>query len=78
MSEWKPIETAPSEVSSLGPYILVAHDGGRVSVAYRENGRWFDPTNESDVERTRLYDVTHWMPLPKPPRADGQSTTEGK
>lgn len=62
MSEWQPIETAPTDGSevllfgSLGS--LLIPDRRRLVGTY-SRGWWSD--------RTPVYDVTYWMPLPRPP-----------
>lgn len=73
MSEWQPIETAPKD----GTQILLRVD----SVVHQ--GEWQGPSDGAIYARTKstfnwfsvscgssLYDaaVTHWMPLPQPPK----------
>lgn len=57
MSEWQPIETAPSN----GAYVLIV--GGRHAVATTApaDGEWW--------RSNKLLKAvpTHWMPLPAPP-----------
>lgn len=57
MSEWQPIETAPSAQEILCYWA----NCGMMEVAERLNGEWFDPHGD---ERSK---PTHWMPLPAPP-----------
>lgn len=69
MSEWQPIETAPSAERILVwgcDWINIA------STHWEENGVpvWFN----GDVT---LEDITHWMPLPAPPSTDGIGGTDG-
>lgn len=64
MSEWRPIETAPRNET----FLAVLDCGGdkmictmRWPVAESKNAR----DDNSDFIRER---VTHWMPLPEPPK----------
>ncbi len=76
MSAWQPIETAPRDMTR----VLVAVEEsalGRVFIAgwypdpeMPDDGAWYENWGEGfpvDV------DVTHWMPLPEPPAAKGQT-----
>lgn len=67
---WQPIETAPRD----GTWILCLLD--RV---YADNNRqtcvvvrWLESNRIADVgswiDEEYSYDVTHWMPLPEPPK----------
>ena len=63
MSTWQPIETAPTD----GRLVIVyaeAHDGldGFVTAA-----RWHEDAGWCVDE---LRPVTHWMPLPEPPKGE--------
>jgi hypothetical protein len=72
MSEWKPIETAPKDESTVIVYCQVSE---MVGTAYFDVRLiqgiykwawywcWSDPDEESDCY------PTHWMPLPSPPDA---------
>lgn len=59
--QWQPIETAPKD----GTWILIWLDwiGHPMSSAF-DNGSW---QNLPWVANSKLYNPTHWMPLPKPP-----------
>jgi hypothetical protein len=58
MGGWRPIETAPARK----PIIIYGQAG--VRFAYQdENGQW------RNMMRMAIdYQMTHWMPLPEPPR----------
>lgn len=60
MGEWQPIETAPKDRTRLllwgGNYCWLGFWNGR-SWSW-DNGDYYDC----------LRDVTHWMPLPEPPK----------
>ena len=54
---WQPIETAPKDGTTI-----IVYEPGLYQTAAWTGGGW---TNASD---SWLGDVTHWMPLPKPPK----------
>ena len=68
MSEWQPIETAPTNGESVllyyGPKYYIM-EGSCFPRAMRYRGdmpyRWVSALDMGDLE------PTHWMPLPKPP-----------
>lgn len=68
MSEWQPIETAPGGgPDRRGPTILVY--GQMTGVQFGNAYRYSD--NEMSVSVTGFHGdwtVTHWMPLPEPPK----------
>jgi len=57
MSEWQPIETAPKD----GSIIIV--DGG-TAYWHRGYASWFSCSAQRPID----WNVTHWMPLPEPPK----------
>jgi hypothetical protein len=57
MMEWQPIETAPKD----GTVIIVYAPDFFQTAAWVGNG-WTNAAN------SWLGDVTHWMPLPEPPK----------
>ena len=59
--DWRPIETAPKD----GTRVLVFRQASldhEVGIARFEGGDWCD---DDDFV---YYGVTHWMPLPEPPK----------
>lgn len=72
--DWQPIETAPTDETIWRAIVFAAHrKGGERSVFYAwwtkregwrdgDSGDWNDP----------LFDVTHWIPWPAPPRGNGK------
>ncbi len=71
--EWISVEDRLPEPNK--PYINV--DGHRVVNATKElivcghdNGVWVDYFDDEDLNEERLLElgVTHWMPLPEPPK----------
>ena len=63
MSKWQPIETAPEE----GEWALVYADGA-VNCAYVRRDYLPDDWTMPDCPNVQPESVTHWMPLPEPPR----------
>ena len=58
--QWQPIETAPKD----GTVFLVwrKHATHPLMVRYESSYDWF-----ANYDGEHVYDLTHWMPLPKPP-----------
>lgn len=50
----------------LDEYLVV--NCGKVGLAIYHDGLWFAPT--------RNVEITHWMPLPEPPKMEGGETDE--
>ena len=71
MNDWQPIETAPT----TGLTSVLLTDGTFVHQAYWSPGYPLHHLGwgywEMGGQRTFLH-PTHWMPLPKPPAADGR------
>lgn len=74
MTEWKPIETAPKDETS----ILAAVDDRVTMISWHENAGderytgWCEARYENggvlyDLVNVLYGDPTHWMPLPSPP-----------
>ena len=62
MSEWISVkDRLPSPVDSV---LIVTRSGG-VGEGFHEKGKWWWIT-EDEV----YVEVTHWMPLPEPPREE--------
>lgn len=59
--EWKPIETAPTNQA-----VLVAVSNGQVTIGCKGSniGWYWEPTDDEDDDSY----LSHWMPLPKPPK----------
>ena len=76
MAEWQPIETfqAPEreEVDVwmniyASPRSMGWADAFRIPNAYRVKGKWFHLHEGKETELFADY-ITHWMPLPEPPK----------
>jgi hypothetical protein len=69
MSEWQPIETAPKD----GKTILITN-GYWVDRGWFSKSVWLAPAKEGWVTEDERdcgqihRDITHWMPLPEPPK----------
>lgn len=68
MSEWQPIETAPRN----GEDILVWDGKGAGVVCFMrfQDGttRWCMGTDSCGVTMFARQQLTHWMPIPEPPK----------
>lgn len=62
--QWIPVsERLPQDDED----VLVWVNGTHRDMAYRDEGVWYDE------EHNHLKNITHWMPLPKPPKdGDGE------
>lgn len=68
MSAWQPIETAPKDGTRIMAYIArIEH----TLIIYWEPDTDSEP-HWSDEEGFEWTDLTHWMPLPDPPRAQDE------
>jgi hypothetical protein len=63
--KWQPIETAPTDNELK--FVLVAYANGSVSVATwdADEKEWDDKVYRRDYAGPA---ITHWMPLPEPPK----------
>jgi len=80
MSDWQPIETAPHDhrVKILGYFPAAEIWPAEIRVIYwgyhgrRERGWVWAQTGINADGEFSWRDPTHWMPLPKPPRASDE------
>jgi hypothetical protein len=81
MTGWQPVETAPMEVPYPGVDLWMRgpdDDGkieeGRVTDCWKRNGNWVRGVTGIRTEDERYAAalvesrITHWMPLPEPPK----------
>jgi hypothetical protein len=65
LTDWQPIETAPKD----GTRVIIFYSGDNFwdvcEARYTDAEGWGDPNG---CEWSCFADVTHWMPLPDPPR----------
>ena len=59
-NEWRPIETAPKDNAVFLAWRK--HATHPLMVRYEPSYDWF-----ANYDGEHVYDLTHWMPLPKPP-----------
>ena len=69
MSDWKPIDSAPKD----GTYFIGfcnAYPDKMWNVSWNENNQYFSLGVYDDEDRDLIiiYDLTHWHPLPEPPK----------
>ncbi len=62
-NEWQPIETAPKDEAVFLAWRK--HATHPLMVRYEPSYDWF-----ANYDGEHVYDLTHWMPLPKPPAID--------
>lgn len=70
---WQPIETAPKDGTwVLGVVSGIHHNGEHYipAVVHWDNGLWTE--NETAGSDDEDWHLTHWMPLPLPPKDAGQ------
>lgn len=76
MSEWQPIETAPKNGTPILGCTVLDEAGYEswgwpstiVWAAYHPNARGKECWRTSHVCGNKMEAVTHWMPLPEPPK----------
>jgi len=61
---WQPIETAPKD----GTVILTLRKNGRIAPAVWYDNPFGDKNTVIDNSSGKWWTVTHWMPLPEPPK----------
>ena len=57
---WQPIETAPISAPTEYKEILLTN-GVRIWIGIKES-------DDTYAEGAVIYGITHWMPLPEPPK----------
>lgn len=67
--EWISVEDALPE--SVGEYIILIN-GNSIGVAYFENLGTFEHFQREDYDDFDYTMVTHWQPLPKPPKTESK------
>lgn len=70
MSEWQPIETAPDDGSHFVAWFTTSYGGfAHICAIDKFRGeRRISSTWAYYSEAPDMSNVTHWMPLPKPPK----------
>lgn len=70
-NEWQPIETAPKDNTVFLAWRK--HATHPLMVRYEPSYDWF-----ANYDGEHVYDLTHWMPLPKPPAIDAAMLSQGE
>jgi hypothetical protein len=65
MSEWQPIETAPSDGSRVLAYHPRREGNDRIKIRGAD-GEWW---RRLALESSHHSGPTHWMPIPQPPQS---------
>ena len=71
-SEWIPVtERLPEAEYGESEDVLTIDSLKVMRVAYFDGGNWCFPTGEP-IETVTEFPITHWMPLPEPPKEEVQ------
>lgn len=62
-------ERLPKHAYGEGDSVLTVSSLGSMRVLCFDGGNWCYPTGEA-LTTARKYPITHWMPLPEPPKGD--------
>lgn len=67
MADWISVkERLPEELTHVIVFMEATEQG--VCVAFIENGKWLDGESGHGIVFMQQELVTHWMPLPEPPK----------
>lgn len=68
-SPWHRVEEELPESGEFGKIVLACNDVGTVNAAFLSSrGKWYAANNTMYDAWTWMPNVTHWMPLPEPPK----------
>lgn len=69
---WIPVtERKPFAEYGESDAVLTVDSLGEMRVACWDGGNWV-LTNGNFIESTMKFPITHWMPLPEPPKGEGE------
>lgn len=69
MAEWISVEERlPEELTEVIVFTEATEQG--VCIAFMENGKWLDGYSGRGIVMMQQELVTHWMPMPEPPKED--------
>jgi len=69
MTEWQPIETAPKDGTRILAYGVCGYeDVAGIATVKWHRGSWVCDPNEATEYDYEECKITHWMPLPEPPK----------
>lgn len=66
--EWISVDERLPEAS--GDCLVATNIGGIYQVNYSHRHKTFNATDEEDGYKYAMMTVTHWMPLPEPPKGE--------
>lgn len=73
MAEWQLIETAPRDGKMVDLWVVpggLSTGPGRITDCWYSIDKWWRyDENGDDQCRSEVWNATHWMPPPKPPRS---------
>lgn len=70
-STWHRVEDELPESGEFGKIVLACNDVGTVNAAFlSSSGKWYAANNTMYDAWTWMPNVTHWMPLPEPPKEE--------
>ena len=84
VQEWIPASEPPKKITNK---VIVLCKNGYIGYGHYENYNgnqtWYNlesgkPFTDWDFEDCESYEVTHWMPLPMPPKEDNHAKEENK
>ena len=76
MTDWQPIETAPKDGTSI--LVTIFHDDGSYwgqDIVWWDDWTKFWASGGYDWMKVKYDDtenITHWMPLPPPPKKENE------
>lgn len=62
--EWRPVTEPPKEA---GEYIVMIKNGASATTLLFDGEFWFEENGDGEMVH---YAVTHWFPLPEPPKGE--------
>jgi hypothetical protein len=68
VSEWRPIETAPKDETTVLLHCPQSWDTEGLRVGWWHDGHWYDDESASHPLTDLYGEPTHWMPAPPPPK----------
>ena len=69
VNSWHRVEDGLPESGEFGEIVLACNDVGTVNAAFlSSSGKWYAANNTMYDAWTWMPNVTHWMPLPEPPK----------
>lgn len=71
-SKWISVEDEmPHAEYGESDNVLAVDGHGIVEMLYFDGGCWCYPTGETVIYKDPSWRITHWMPMPEPPRVQG-------